>query len=173
MNANNNTKRIPVAVILSLGGHTFEALSLVDRLSHIIEPSYLIMDDNFLAKKKIRIPGRIWKVKKSFSLVRTLKPFAIPKEIYCFMSSLFSSLIALLRFGSKAIISVGSGASLAPLIAAKILFKKIIFIESACRIFSRSACGNFAYRYLADLFFVQWEEQLLAYPKAIYAGRPF
>ena len=89
------------------------------------------------------------------------------------MISLIESLRSIKKLKSAAVVSLGSGSSLAPIIAAKLLRKKVIYVESACRINTRSLCGNIVYKYFADLFIVQWEEQIELYPNAIYAGRPF
>jgi UDP-N-acetylglucosamine:LPS N-acetylglucosamine transferase len=164
---------IPVTIVLTLGGHTFEALALVDQLKSHIYPSYLICDDNFLAQAKIRVPGPAGVFKKCFALTKGLKPYQFYKESILFILAFFQSLYYLLKFKSRALVATGSGSSFAPIVAAKLLGKKVIFVESACRVTSRSFCGDIVYKYFADQFFIQWPEQLKAYPRAQYFGRPF
>lgn len=166
-------KRIPVSFVLVLGGHTFEALALVDILASKVKPLYIVCDDNILAKDKIRIPGPIDTIPTSFEAIRTKRFLGLLMNFFLFFKALVKSFRILKTNGSKAVISCGSGSSLAPIIAAKVLGKKVIFIESACRVKSRSLCGNMVYTFLSDLFLVQWEEQIKAYPKVKYAGRPF
>jgi UDP-N-acetylglucosamine:LPS N-acetylglucosamine transferase len=164
---------IPVTIVLTLGGHTFEALALMDQLKPHVKPSYLICDDNFLAKPKIRVPGPTGEIKKCFALTKGLKPHQFFQESLIFIIAFFQSIIYLIKFNSRALIATGSGSSFAPILAAKALGKKVIFVESACRITSRSFCGDIVYKYLADQFYIQWPEQLKAYPRAQYHGRPF
>jgi UDP-N-acetylglucosamine:LPS N-acetylglucosamine transferase len=78
---------------------------------------------------------------------------------------------AMLMLGIDAVVSNGSGPAIPIMIAAKLTGRKVIYIESMARIFSRSLTGALAYHFLADLFFVQWPEQKLLYPDAIYKGR--
>lgn len=174
MNNKKTTPKIPVTIFLAIGGHTYEALCIVNKLSLYIQPSYIICEDNLLAEHKIEIPGPITNIKPSlYSSYRKITLSYFLLEIHSFLSALVVSLKHLKKFKSHAIISVGSGPSFATIVAAKLLRKKVIFIESACRIKSRSMCGNIVYKFFADLFIVQWKEQLKVYPKATYAGRPF
>ena len=56
------------------------------------------------------------------------------------------------------------------LVAAKILGKKSIYIESNAWVYKKSVTGKMVYP-IADLFFVQWPEMKEQYENAIYAGR--
>ena len=163
-------KKLPVSIILVRGGHTFEMLALVDRLERFIEPVYLVLKDNKLAKEQIRISGKVYTITPAFESIKTKK---FLKNFFLFFKSFGESLKILKESKVCAVISCGSGSAIASIIAAKMLRKKVIYIESACRIKSRSICGNIAYKFLADLFIIQWEEQRKIYKKAIYAGRAF
>lgn len=55
---------------------------------------------------------------------------------------------------------------------AKILGRKLIYIESFARVDNASLTGKLVYRF-ADLFLVQWESLLKIYPKAKYVGGIF
>jgi UDP-N-acetylglucosamine:LPS N-acetylglucosamine transferase len=70
----------------------------------------------------------------------------------------------------QAIISAGPGIAVPACILAKCLGIKVIYIETGSRVFALSMSGKIL-SHFADLFFVQWEELLSSYPKAIYAGR--
>lgn len=52
---------------------------------------------------------------------------------------------------------------------AKLRGKKLIYIESFAKVTSGTLSGKLLYRY-ADQFYVQWEQMLEVYPKAIYLG---
>lgn len=70
----------------------------------------------------------------------------------------------------KVIISTGPGIAISAGIAAKLFRVKIIHIETWSRFYSKSFTGRIMYK-LADKFYVQNEELLKIYPKAIYSGR--
>nr|WP_225349401.1 hypothetical protein [Limosilactobacillus reuteri] len=55
---------------------------------------------------------------------------------------------------------------------AKLMKKKVIYIESFARITTPSLTGKILYHF-ADLFIVQWKELLKVYPKAKYFGGIF
>ena len=67
------------------------------------------------------------------------------------------------------VISTGALATIPMCILAKIFRKKIIFIESFAKISSPTLTGKLIYKF-ADEFYVQWEEMINVYPKAIYKG---
>ena len=52
---------------------------------------------------------------------------------------------------------------------AKLRGKKLIYIESFAKVTSGTMSGKLLYRF-ADQFYVQWEQMLKVYPKAIYLG---
>lgn len=54
-------------------------------------------------------------------------------------------------------------------ILAKIMNKKVIFIESFARVNDSSKTGRFFYKF-ADLFIVQWESLLDEYPNGTFGG---
>lgn len=47
--------------------------------------------------------------------------------------------------------------------------KKLIYIESFAKVSSKTMSGKLLYRF-SDQFYVQWEQMLKLYPKAIYKG---
>lgn len=53
---------------------------------------------------------------------------------------------------------------------AKLKGKKLIYIESFAKITSGTMSGKLLYQ-VADQFYVQWEQMLKIFPKAIYLGR--
>lgn len=70
------------------------------------------------------------------------------------------------------VISTGALASYPACLIGKLKRKKVIYIESFARIDKPSLTGKLVYVF-ADLFLVQWEEQLRFYPKAKYVGGVF
>lgn len=51
----------------------------------------------------------------------------------------------------------------------KLAGKKLIYIESFAKVISATQTGKLLYKF-ADQFYVQWEQMLQVYPKAIYLG---
>ena len=67
------------------------------------------------------------------------------------------------------IISTGALSTIPMCLLGKVFRKKIIFIESFAKVNSPTLTGKLIYK-IADQFYVQWEEMLDIYPKAIYKG---
>ncbi len=89
-----------------------------------------------------------------------------------FVLNFFQSLKIFLTEKPDVIISTGAGVALGEIFTAKLFRKKIVFVESFCRISSPSVTARIVYPF-ADLFFVQWKQNLRFFPKAIYAGSVF
>lgn len=70
------------------------------------------------------------------------------------------------------VISTGALITVPISIMAKIMGKKVVYIESFARINTPSLTGKILYHF-ADLFIVQWKELLDVYPKAKYFGGIF
>jgi beta-1,4-N-acetylglucosaminyltransferase len=83
------------------------------------------------------------------------------KYIINFIQALFWYI----RIKPLVIISTGSGMAVPFLVIGKIFGSKIIFIESAARIYTTSRTGKFIYKY-ADKFFIQYDTLLKYYPGA-------
>lgn len=67
------------------------------------------------------------------------------------------------------ILSTGADVALFTCWLAKLMGKKVIYVESFCRPYKPSITGRLVYP-IADLFIVQWERVLKHYPKAKYGG---
>jgi len=90
-----------------------------------------------------------------------------------FIANLFQSFWILIKEKPNIILSTGAGMAIPVCYIGKIFRSKIIFIESFCRIKEPSLTGKIIYP-IADLFLVQWREQLKKYGnKAIYSGSVF
>jgi len=154
-------------IVLGEGGHTNQMLRLVDKLGNRYNYEYLIASHDKLSEKKIKIKGKIFKIMSprkmiDKSLFITFLKF-IPSSIQLFLT--------LLRSKSKAVISAGPALAIHTSWMSKYLFrKKVIFLESWSRVYSKSMAGKLIAPY-ADLTFIQWKEQRKNYPKALYRGR--
>ena len=86
--------------------------------------------------------------------------------------SFFQSLKIFLREKPDVVVSTGADTAFSVCVLAKFFGKKLVFIESFCRIREPSLSGKIFYR-LADVFLVQWRENLKFFPKAKYWGGVF
>lgn len=76
----------------------------------------------------------------------------------------------LLMFRCKVLISTGPGLVLIPSILFRILGKRVIFIETWSRFYTKSATGKIMYKISND-FYIQNKELETLYKRAKYVGR--
>jgi beta-1,4-N-acetylglucosaminyltransferase len=156
-----------IMVVLGGGGHTKQMLELVNLLGGHYDYEYVISSEDNLSEKKIKINGRVSKIVNP----RSMQDKNVLKVIIKFLPSTIQALNLLFKSKSSCILSAGPALSLHLSFLGKFLFgKKVIFLESWSRVYSKSLAGKFTYPF-ADLFFIQWPQEKSNYPKAVYAGR--
>ncbi|NFS12416.1 polysaccharide biosynthesis protein [Clostridium botulinum] len=146
-----------VCFIASTGGH-FEQLMMLKPLMNKYESFIITEKTNYSVvkdKRKVYYLKQVNRNEKSF----------IPKMI----SNSIKTLNIFLKEKPDLIISTGALATIPMCITAKLFRKKLIFIESFSKVNSPTLTGKLLYKF-ADEFYVQWEEMLKVYPKAIYKG---
>lgn len=89
--------------------------------------------------------------------------------IWTVIQNSFLSIYHIVKEHPQYVITTGAGVVFPTCIFSKLLGAKIIYVESFARIYSASKTGKLVYKF-ADYFYVQWEEMLSVYPKAIYEG---
>lgn len=141
----------------STGGH-FEQLMmlkpLMDKYDSFIvteKTGYSVIKDN----RKIYYLNQVNRHEKTF--------------VFKMITNAFKSFKIFLREKPDVIISTGALATIPMCIFAKILKKKVIFIESFAKVTSPTLTGKLVYKF-ADQFYVQWEQMKEHYPNAIYKG---
>lgn len=82
------------------------------------------------------------------------------------------SLLIWLKEKPEAVITTGTMVALPLCLFAKLLRKKVVFIESFARIYDGTRTGKFMYK-IADLFIYQWETLEHLYPKGVFGGSIF
>jgi UDP-N-acetylglucosamine:LPS N-acetylglucosamine transferase len=82
------------------------------------------------------------------------------------------SLGVFLKERPKVVVSTGADTAIPFCVIARLLGKKVLFIESFCRIKEASLSGKIMYR-LANLFLVQWKQNKKFFPRAEFAGSVF
>ena len=146
-----------ICFIASTGGHLDQLMmlrSIMDKYS-----SFVVTE-----RTKYKSIKNINKVYYLFQVNRY--------EIIWIFKLLLNAIISMYIFileRPDVVISTGALATIPMCILAKIFRKKIIFIESFAKISSPTLTGKLIYKF-ADEFYVQWEEMLNIYPKAIYKG---
>ena len=154
-----------ILIVLGGGGHTSQMLKLVTLLEGRFEFEYVVARQDSFSEKKIRIPGNIIRINRTRNIKENLFSAILKQIVGCFEAFFIIS-----KSDAKAIIACGPHVAAPMCFICKLLGKKIIFLESWSRIYTKSDTGRFIYSF-ADLFFVQWPEMLKLYPKAVYAGR--
>ena len=162
---NANTP-LHVLAVLGEGGHTKQCLRLIDLLGTTdYRYSYVLVVEDKLSEAQIRVPGPVYRVVRPGCVMsaRWQRVLTVPLSI-------FQAAAVLRRARPDAVITAGPGVALPVCLMAKLMGTKVIFVESCSRVRELSLTGKLM-RYLADLFFVQWEELLPAVPGAVFAGR--
>jgi len=149
--------RKKVCLACSAGGHLTELLQIQEAwkgLSH-----YFVSDERLnaidLAKKE-----------KVFFV-------ACPRRNPGLLAlNFFQSIGIFLRENPDFVVSTGADTAIPTCLIAKLFGKKVVFIESFCRVKEPSLSGKVMYK-TADLFLVQWKENKKFFPKAEFAGSVF
>lgn len=146
-----------ICFIASTGGH-FEQLMMLKPVMN----KY----DSFIVTEKTE-----YSVSKSDKKVYYLKQ--VNRNEKSFILKMISNSIKTMKIflneKPDVVISTGALATIPMCIIAKMFRKKLIFIESFAKVNSPTLTGKLLYKF-ADQFYVQWEEMLKIYPKAIYKG---
>lgn len=91
------------------------------------------------------------------------------KFLFRMIINLFKTLKIWLKEKPDYVITTGTMIVIPMAFLAKILGKKLIYIESFARIHDATRTGRLMYKY-ADLFIIQWETLKEIYPNAVYGG---
>jgi len=152
-------------VVLGSGGHTTEMLRLVDLLGPGLEYVYLLEQEDGFSQARIRIPGPAFRIHQPSRFGDALWLTALKT-----VRSALEACVLLARVRPDAIVACGRGLAVAVCALGRLMGAKVIFIETAARVRSRSLTGRLVHPFV-DLFYVQWEEARALYPGSRYAGR--
>ena len=146
-----------IAVVCSHGGHLTEILFLMD--------AFRDHDEFFITYANFRTRNLQYKTYLLENLLENLgkNPIKVLRDI-------IKMAIILAKENPNVVVSTGAEIAIPAFIIAKFLGIRTIFIESWCRIKTKSGTGRIVY-YLSDLFLVQWPQLLKLYEKrAKYVG---
>ncbi|MFC1952572.1 PssD/Cps14F family polysaccharide biosynthesis glycosyltransferase [Chloroflexota bacterium] len=155
-----------ICLVCSYGGHLAEML----RLTEAFEGHRI-----FLITYKERYTMALDDISKVYLIPRLIPNFSF-KYLSRFLLlanmiiTAVGELFMLLKERPHVIVSTGAEIAIPICYLAKFLRKKVVFIESICRINEPSGSAKIIYP-VADLFLVQWESLLNKFPKARYSGR--
>lgn len=161
-------KRPRVLIVMGEGGHTTEMLLLIDLLGSTYDYHYLLVAEDDQSASKIRRPGHIHRVPRPrFRPGKRHHPLWDP---WLSLRCLVATVPVLRRVRPAAVLTIGPWIGVIAGLAARLLGMRVIFIETGSRVTALSATGK-VMRFLAQDFFVQWEQLLKRVPRARYAGR--
>lgn len=146
-------KNLKICLVSSSGGH-FEQLRMLKMLG--------VEYDIFFVTEKTD-----YKIEADFYLPQTGsndKKFVIKMA-----KNIILSLKIWIKEKPDVVITTGTVVAIPLALLAKVLRKKLIYIETYARVSDGTKAGRLMYKF-ADLFIVQWESLLKIYPKAVYGG---
>ena len=149
--------KVKYCLACSVGGHLRELMQL--------EEFYKDKNHFFLTFKR----------PNSLQLSITDKVYFVidPKRNpFKFLINLIQSAKVFFKERPDAVITTGAGVAFPISLLARIFGKKVVYIESFCRIDSPSWSGRFFYP-IASLFLVQWPKQKKFFKKSKYFGAVF
>ena len=157
-------KKSVILIVYGSGGHKEQMKRLLSLMQEHADFDYVSISDtkdnfNSLLHSQCNEP------RDKFSKWRA--PFQLLSNA---LTTSVQTIKIVCSFKAQGLISTGPGMVILPAIIFKILGKKVIFLESWSRFYSRSLTGKIMYR-LADTFYIQNKDLLNLYPNAIYAGR--
>jgi len=147
-------------VVLGGGGHSAQAMRLVERLGG--RYSY-----EFVAAAGDRHAANVHHRILNPRTMSDRNPFWIATKS---VIATVQSLGVLFRTKASTIVACGPAIAVPLCILGKLSGKKVIYLESWARVKTVSRSGRLAYPF-ADLFLVQWKELVQQLPRAQYAGR--
>lgn len=146
-------RRIKVCIVSSCGGHLTEVRQLREVYSRF-DHFYVLNDKAYLPPD---MEGKTYYITHS------------ERDLH-FATNLKESLKILRKERPDILLSTGAGPIVPFAMIGKWFFGcRVVFIETFTRINSPSVTARIMYR-LADHFYVQWEELLNVFPRAIHRG---
>lgn len=150
-------KKMKLIFAASSGGHLEQLLML--------KPLMEKYDSVFVTEKTEYSVGNLGVKTYFLSQINRKELLFLPKLI----GNTFRSLGIIIKERPKVMITTGVLAIVPMALLVKLFGGKLIYIESFAKVTSKTLSGKLLYKF-ADRFYVQWEEMLKLYPKAIYKG---
>ncbi|MCI8846485.1 MAG: polysaccharide biosynthesis protein [Lachnospiraceae bacterium] len=150
-------RKLRVCFAASSGGHLLELMMLGPLMDQY---------DSFLVTEKTAYRAALKGMRCHCLLqVNRREWLCIPKLII----NTFYSLAICLVERPDVVVCTGVLATIPLCLLCKMFGKKLVFIESCAKVKTPTLTGKLLYHF-ADRFYVQWQELLEFYPKAIHVG---
>lgn len=153
-----------ICLSFAAGGHFDQVMSLMDAFE---DQEVLFVTVSSVTTNKLSENEKTYYVRNGPKPTSTILDWVFLFFYYFYL--LFPTFKILIIEKPDIIVGCGGEATLNLIYLAKIMRKKVIYIESLARIKDISLTGRLVYP-ISDLFLVQWEELLNKYPKAEYWG---
>jgi len=147
-------RRLKICVACSAGGHLMEAMELMPALGR--------HERFFVTFERKQVRSLLRKEKVYF----IADPKRNPRKL---MSNFRQALKILRKEDPDIVISTGAAAAVPLCYAAKMLGKRLVFVETIAAVSKPSLSGRVVYP-ISDVFVVQWKGLLRNYKKAVYGG---
>ena len=147
-------KKLKVCIACSAGGHLMEAIELL--------PAINGHERFFVTFQRKQAEEALKKEKVYF----VIDPKRNPKKL---LQNFKQSLKILNKENPDVVLSTGAAAAVPLCYAAKMLGKKLIFVETIAAVNKPSVSGRVVYP-IADVFIVQWKDLMKFYKNAVYGG---
>ena len=141
----------------SSGGHLEQLLML--------KPLMEKYDSILVTEKTDYSPGKFNIKTYYMKQINRKEILFVPKLII----NTWRSILLIIKERPNVMITTGVLAVIPLALFIKLFGGKLIYIESFAKVCSKNLTGNFLYKF-ADQFYVQWEEMLKLYPKAVLGG---
>lgn len=153
-----------VVFISSTGGHLNELLQFKPLFPYY-QTSIITEDGQATEYLKQVYPGQVHYLRAG----SRNQPLTYPLK---FLYNALLSLIYVLRLRPQFIVSTGTHTAVVFCYLGKLLGAKIIYIETYANVEKANLTGKLIHP-ISDLYLVQWESLLKAYPKAKYVGKVY
>lgn len=150
-------KKVKICFAASSGGH-FEQLLMLKPLMERYD-SFVITEETAY---KAEVKGQKMYYMK---MVNRKEAASVLKMLV----NIFRSVKIYFHEKPDVVICTGVLAMIPICLIAKLMGRKLIYIESFAKVTSPTQTGKLLYKY-ADRFYAQWEQMLEIYPDAIYLG---
>lgn len=146
-----------ICLVASSGGHVEELMQLKALRERY---SYFLM-----------VPRTKWteEIEGKKYFIKDIDRHNVFVKAVTFAGIFFQQAPIFLKERPDAVVTTGAVVAVPVCLYAKLFHKKVIFIESIARVTTKSQTGRILEK-IADLFLVQWKEQLDCYPSATYGG---
>jgi beta-1,4-N-acetylglucosaminyltransferase len=145
--------RSNLCVVCTCGGHLYEALKAI-RLYD--ERRYFVTD--YSKRLRSTLHGQI----VYYVSDHNFKPIA-------FLGNIIQSLVILLKERPDIVLSTGASLAIPTCLLAKLLGKRLIYVETGGNVYTPTKTGKLLYRF-ADEFLIQWRPLKKHFPRATLGG---